>query len=61
MNTLPAHRRVINGRTYSQPWSASSFDPITHYRRAFRDWKSWALAAAIGVALTLVLVYGGRA
>lgn len=26
--SLPEHRRAINGRTYSQPWSAASMDPV---------------------------------
>ena len=55
MNTLPEHRRVISGRTYSQPWSASSFDPITVYRCP-QAWASLLLAVAIGIGLALVLI-----
>lgn len=55
MNTLPEHRRVISGRTYSQPWSASSFDPITVYPST-HAWTSRLLGVAIGIGLALVIV-----
>ncbi len=60
MNSLPEHRRALNGRTWSSSWSAGSFDPISHYQRPHQHWASVALAVAIGVALALVLIYGGR-
>ncbi len=36
MNALPTSRHVINGRTYSQSWSASQHDPIEVYRSGDR-------------------------
>lgn len=36
MNALPQSRRVINGRTYSQSWSAAQHDPIEGHRRPDR-------------------------
>lgn len=33
MNTLPEHRRVVNGRTFDRPWCAADYDPITAYKR----------------------------
>ena len=55
MNRLPAHRQAINGRTHSQPWSASSFDPITVYPST-HAWASRLLAVVIGVAMAVVIV-----
>ncbi|MGL4649555.1 MAG: hypothetical protein ACRC1H_09115 [Caldilineaceae bacterium] len=34
MTTLPAHRRILQGRTYSQPWNPAECDPIQCYPRA---------------------------
>ena len=28
MNTLPAHRQIIHGRTQARSWSAAEMDPI---------------------------------
>ena len=55
MNRLPANRQAINGRTHSQSWSASSFDPISHYAHP-RSWAGPLLATAIAVGLALVVV-----
>lgn len=33
MNALPQSRHVINGRTFSQSWSASQHDPIERHSR----------------------------
>jgi UDP-N-acetylmuramyl pentapeptide phosphotransferase/UDP-N-acetylglucosamine-1-phosphate transferase len=32
VTTLPAHRRVINGRTHDRSWSPAEMDPIEHYQ-----------------------------
>lgn len=60
MNRLPAHRQAINGRTWPQTWSASSMDPMSHYRRSRRVLTlaaGYALAAVIAVGLALVIVH----
>jgi hypothetical protein len=36
VNALPQSRRVINGRTFSQSWSAAQHDPIEAYRKTDR-------------------------
>ena len=33
MTTLPAHRRILSGRTYPAPWNPAECDPITVYPR----------------------------
>ena len=55
MNTLPAHRQIINARTFSSPWSPASMDPIE--RPAPRSWvPSVALCIFLGVLLGALLV-----
>lgn len=33
MNALPESRRIINGRTHSQSWTAAQYNPVEGYRR----------------------------
>jgi len=54
MNYLPEHRRAINGRTYSQPWSAASMDPIESHERGVSGVFRW-LGAGLGVLAALML------
>lgn len=56
MNALPEHRRAINGRTFSSPWSASSMDPI----RAYTKQGISAINRAIygGLLVLLVMMAG---
>ncbi len=56
MNTLPEHRRVINGRTFSTPWDPTGFEPLRVYRSG-HQWAGRALAIGIGIALAIVLVH----
>lgn len=52
MNSLPASRRVLNGRTFSQSWSASQHDPIERYTQP--PYSSVDLAIAAGLIAVLV-------
>jgi hypothetical protein len=55
VTTLPAHRRIINGRTFSRSWTPADYDPLpkgwvqsdTHRDRVL----SVLLASVIGIAL----------
>ena len=63
MNRLPEHRQGINGRTHSQSWSASSFDPISHYRHPIgiiNRAAGVALAVVIGIVIGAALGFGVR-
>ena len=54
MNALPEHRRAINGRTYSQPWSASAMDPIERHEEGVCGVIRW-LFGGLGVCAGLLL------
>lgn len=55
MNSLPAIRRIINGRTFSQSWSASQHDPIERYTQP--PYSSVDLAIAAGLIAVLVAFF----
>jgi len=54
MSTLPEHRRAIAGRTWAQPWSASSMDPIQCYPRASSRIVTAAYAVVCLLASALI-------
>ena len=55
MNSLPDHRRIIHGRTFSAPYDPAGFDPLRRYRNG-HQWAGRLLAVVIGVGLALTLV-----
>jgi hypothetical protein len=57
MNRLPESRRILNGRTFSQSWSASQHDPIESYRSP--PYSGADLAIAAGLIGTLVAFFFG--
>jgi hypothetical protein len=57
MNSLPASRRIINGRTFSQSWSASQHDPIERYTQP--PYSGADLAIAAGLIGTFVAFFFG--
>lgn len=59
MNKLPAHRSAQHGRTWDRIWSASDFDPISHYPRIPRQQQAAGvvLAIVIGIVGAVALVH----
>lgn len=55
MSRLPAHRRAINGVTWSRAWNPADMDPIE--RPASRRWERVAdVMAAVGIGVLLALL-----
>lgn len=57
MNYLPEHRRAINGRTYSQPWSAASMDPIERHEQGATEVLRLLLGGLAVMAALLLFVH----
>lgn len=53
VNNLPAHRRVINGRTWSRAWAPTDFDPWVYVPR-----KLPLLEIALGYGLAIATAVG---
>lgn len=57
MNTIPAHRRMLAGRTWASAWRAADADPIERPRSRVALGADIALAVVIGIGLALALVH----
>ena len=60
MNTLPEHRRAINGRTFSESWNPGHFDPVERYRSPVPIVDRIGgvlLCVGVGVTFALLLVH----
>ena len=58
MNSLPAWRQIINARTFAQPWSPSSMDPVTHYKSPRNSpLANVIFAVLIGIAAGVLLIH----
>lgn len=55
MNKLPDYRRAVHGRTYSQPWNPSGFDPFRRYQRT-PQWVTRLGAALVAAAVFAVSI-----
>jgi hypothetical protein len=54
MTALPEHRRVLYGRTHTQPWAPGDYDPITVYPRTGSRMATVAYAAVCLAACVLI-------
>lgn len=58
MNTLPAHRRAMAGRTHSRTYYPADYDPIAVYRQPIAERiYGVLLATVIGVCLAAAAVH----
>lgn len=58
MNTLPEHRRIAHGRTYSRSWNPCDSDPIERYRAPISQRVADALfATVLGIVGAALLVH----
>lgn len=58
MNTLPEHRRILHGRTYSRAWRASDHDPIERPSAPISQRVADALfATTLGIVVAALLVH----
>ena len=58
MNQLPAHRRLIYGRTHGRTWEPADADPITFYpQTGVSRVAGYLLAVFIGASLATLIAY----
>lgn len=57
--SLPAERRAINGRTFSQVWEPASMNPVTLYRAPRLSHVAVGWICLFGSAVLVALIIGG--
>ena len=61
MNRLPDSRRAISGRTHSQPWCASDYDPIRAYKGGGGPaWRIFCALLCFGALAGIGLILAWR-